>query len=252
MDIAYVVIVAVTVVVFVAVLAAMARRLLGIRFGLVRLLLAGLIALALSGPISQALASGVARDENPTAPVWFLVLAAACSLLIAMPFLVVAEALIPTGRFTPIAWLRGLRARLGRTRRYLQILAILVRHGLGPYLRGRQPTGPGSRARGSNALRAVGRPQLRGSSALGGPGLPQLRGSSALGGRGCDFGESAPVHQRRWSICPQQPRRWSMRRQSASAVDRGGASTTVCGAASIVATAGSLWCRCTAGWARVP
>jgi ubiquinone biosynthesis protein len=152
-DVLAALVIAVTVILLVAGMAAVARRLLGIRFGLIRLLLAGLIALALSGPISRAIASGVANDDNSIAPLWFLILAAACSLLVAMLFLVIAEALVPTGRFTPIAWLRGLRARLGRTRRYLQILAIAVRHGLGPYLRGRSPSAPGSRARLARSLR---------------------------------------------------------------------------------------------------
>ena len=54
---------------------------------------------------------------------------------------------------TPLLWLRGLRARLARTRRYLQILTIAVRHGLGPYLRGRDPATAGSRTRLARSLR---------------------------------------------------------------------------------------------------
>jgi ubiquinone biosynthesis protein len=145
---------AITVLVLVGGVAAASRRLLGVRFGAMRLLIAGLIALLVIGPIAQAFAHAVPRNSGATLPIWFLVLAVACALLVAMLFLVVAEALVPTGRFTPVSWARGLRARLRRTRRYLQILAIVVRHGLGPYLRGRRhPTEPGSRTRLARSLR---------------------------------------------------------------------------------------------------
>jgi ubiquinone biosynthesis protein len=142
-----------TVLMLIAAMAAVARRLLGVQFGLVRLLLAGVIALGVAGPISRAMVRSVSRDDSSVAPVWFLILATTSSLVVAMVFLVLAEVLVPTGRFSPVSWLRGLRSRAGRTRRYLQILAILVRHGLGPYLRGRHPTAPGSRARLARSLR---------------------------------------------------------------------------------------------------
>lgn len=138
--------VVVTVLGLVAVMAAIARRLLGVQFGRVRLLLAGLAALLVSGPISRAMSGSVPRDTTSAAPVWLLILAVVTSLVVAMVFLVIAEALVPTGRFTPLLWLRGIRARSRRTRRYLQILAIAVRHGLGPYLRGRRSAAPAARS----------------------------------------------------------------------------------------------------------
>ncbi|MDG6106894.1 AarF/ABC1/UbiB kinase family protein [Dactylosporangium aurantiacum] len=138
--------VVVTVLGLVAAMAAVARRLLGVAFGRVRLLLAGLAALLVSGPISRAMSGSVPRDTTSAAPLWLLILAVVTSLVVAMVFLVIAEALVPTGRFRPLLWLRGVRARSRRTRRYLQILAIVVRHGLGPYLRGRRAAAPAARS----------------------------------------------------------------------------------------------------------
>jgi ubiquinone biosynthesis protein len=143
----------VTVTIGVAVLAAVLRRLLGVRFGVVRLLLAGAFAFLVAGPISRALAPASMLEGQSTAPLWFLILSVCCALIAAMVLLVVAEALVPTGNVTPVRWLRGTRAWLGRTRRYLQILAIAVRHGLGPYLRGRDPSAAGSRPRLARSLR---------------------------------------------------------------------------------------------------
>jgi len=95
---------------------------------------------------SADLIAGSQDDTTPTAPLWLLVLAVVASLIAAMVFLVIAEALVPTGRFTPLLWLRGLLARLRCTRRYVQILAIAVRHWLGPSLRGRRTAAPAARS----------------------------------------------------------------------------------------------------------
>jgi ubiquinone biosynthesis protein len=119
--------------------ALLARRLLGLQFGLVRLLLAGLVGFAVAGPIAQALAGAVPADGSAVAPFWLLILAGACALVVAMMFLVVAEALVPSGSLPgPLEWRRMLRGRLSRARRYSQISRIAVRHGLGPYLWGRR------------------------------------------------------------------------------------------------------------------
>jgi ubiquinone biosynthesis protein len=84
------------------------------------------------------------RDREPTSDempgafaLWILVFMTAP--VIAMIMLVVWEAVIPTGAVPPVrTWFKGLRTRLGRTRRYLQILAIAGRHGLIGLLRGRR------------------------------------------------------------------------------------------------------------------
>ena len=119
--------------------ALLARRLLGLRFGLVRLLLAGLAGFAVAGPIAQSLAGSMPDDGGAITPLWLLILAGACALVVAMIFLVVAEALVPSGSLPgPLELRRALRGRVARARRYSQISRIAVRHGLGPYLRGRR------------------------------------------------------------------------------------------------------------------
>src|SRR5215211_2172198 len=133
------VLIVITVVAIVGGFALLARRLLGLRFGLVRLLLAGLLGFAVAGPIAQSLAGAVPTTERAITPLWFLILAGACALVVAMVFLVVAEALVPSGSLPALLeWGRGLRGRIPRARRYSQISRIAIRHGLGPYLRGRR------------------------------------------------------------------------------------------------------------------
>jgi ubiquinone biosynthesis protein len=101
-------------------------------------LLAGLIGFAVAGPIARALAGAVPATGGAVTPLWFLILAGACALVVAMVFLVVAEALVPSGSLPGPLELRVLRGCVSRARRYSQISRIAVRHGLGPYLRGRR------------------------------------------------------------------------------------------------------------------
>jgi ubiquinone biosynthesis protein len=111
-------------------LAAVTRRLLGIRFGAVRTLLAGVVAFSASGPLFAAMADPVG-DRSGAVPFWFLLLAVACALLVAMVFLVLAEVLVPTGSVPPpYEWGRIVLGRLSRARRYGQIVRIAARHGL--------------------------------------------------------------------------------------------------------------------------
>ena len=59
-----------------------------------------------------------------------------------MIFIVAAEALVPSGTVPqPVDVVLGARRALARSRRYSQISRIAVRHGLGPYLRGRRRRG---------------------------------------------------------------------------------------------------------------
>jgi ubiquinone biosynthesis protein len=137
--------------------ALLARRLLGLRFGLVRLLLAGLAGFAVAGPIAQSLVGSLPDDGAGATPLWFLILAGACALVVAMVFLVVAEALVPSGSLPgPLELRRELRGRVARARRYSQISRIAVRHGLGPYLSGRRGAeldSPGGRQRLARSVR---------------------------------------------------------------------------------------------------
>jgi ubiquinone biosynthesis protein len=133
------VLIVVSVVAIVGAFALLARQLLGMRFGLVRLLLAGLVGFAVAGPIARSLAGAVPTTGPGITPVWFLILAGACALLVAMVFLVIAEALVPSGSLPgPLEWRRALRGWMLRTRRYSQISRIAIRHGLAPHLRGRR------------------------------------------------------------------------------------------------------------------
>ena len=126
----------------VTVLASVMRRLLGVRFSVTRLAIAAAIAWAVSTPILTAMLGprrpdGTLRDATRPA---LLVLTLLVMLLPSMVFLVVAEALAPSGSLpTPLEWVRGLRSRVARSRRYWRFTMILIRHGLGPYLRGRRP-----------------------------------------------------------------------------------------------------------------
>jgi ubiquinone biosynthesis protein len=124
-----------------------AQRLLGIRLGLFRILLTGAFAL-LVGPLIMYAMLGdfyqpndgagppFDQQDGPTA-FWFVLLAAVCTILASMAFLVVVEAFVPLGSIPPaVVWGPGLVGRLRRTRRYWQILGIAMRHGLGSYVRG--------------------------------------------------------------------------------------------------------------------
>lgn len=116
------------------------QRLLNMRFGLFRIVLAGAFALFVIGTIftSQRPLDAEQRDDSSLAWVFFIIWAV-LSVVAGMIFLVVVEALIPTGSLPRFLELRReLRGRVRRTRRYWQIVRIAVRHGLGPYLRGRR------------------------------------------------------------------------------------------------------------------
>jgi len=129
---------AVLTVVMVLVFAASVRRLLGLYFSPLRTLIAGLLAFFLATPIIDSISGDTVGNDQPVLPgLWFVMLGIACALLVGMVFLVLAEALVPSGTLPgPLYLVRGLRRRLGRARRYGQIGRIIVRHGLGPYLRG--------------------------------------------------------------------------------------------------------------------
>ena len=92
----------------------------------------------------------------------FFTVALGVPLIVAMIFIVVAEALVPSGTWPGLMEsVRGTRRAVARSRRYSQISRIAVRHGLGPYLRGprRGPAaadgqaGPGGRAALARSVR---------------------------------------------------------------------------------------------------
>jgi ubiquinone biosynthesis protein len=114
------------------------RRLLGLRLAPVRTLLAGLIAFFSAQPIISAIGGPSVGSGAPVLPgLWFVLLGVVIALLVGMIFLVVSEALVPSGSLPgPVYLARALRRQAGRTRRYAQITRILVRRGLLPYQRG--------------------------------------------------------------------------------------------------------------------
>jgi ubiquinone biosynthesis protein len=125
--------------VFMAIFVPFSQRLLGVRFGLIRLALGAALTLTVFSPIANALVGRLPFEGSNAAAVAFLALTAVCSMLAGLVFLVLSEALVPTGSLPRARDLRrDLSGRIARTRRYLQILRIAIQHGLGPYLRGRR------------------------------------------------------------------------------------------------------------------
>jgi ubiquinone biosynthesis protein len=115
-----------------------ARRLLGLRFSFLRTLIAGALAFLIASPIITAISGSVVAKRTSVLPeLWFVILGVTIALVVGMVFLVVAEALVPSGSVPgPVYVLRAARGRMGRARRYWQISRILVRRGLMPYVRG--------------------------------------------------------------------------------------------------------------------
>lgn len=112
-----------------------ARRILGMRVGLVRTTIATLLAMSSTG----SLFSSLADDQGASSALATVLFGVTLLLLIGM--LALAEVVVPTGSIPPpVDWFRAVRGRIARTRRYSRITAIAVRHGLGPYLRGRERT----------------------------------------------------------------------------------------------------------------
>ncbi|TCC42131.1 ABC1 kinase family protein [Kribbella speibonae] len=132
----------VNLVVFMMIFVPISQRLLGVRFGFGRLAVGALITLSVSGPLAIAMIGTPPWTGSNGAALAFMALIALCSMLAGLVFLVLAEALVPTGSLPRARDLRrDLSGRLARTRRYLQILRIAIKHGLGPYLRGRRRPG---------------------------------------------------------------------------------------------------------------
>lgn len=137
----------------------MVQRMLGLRLGLVRLLLGGGLAVIITQPIMAGLVLKTWNEGYRSQVGWFWLLAALAVLFSSMLFLVAAEAFVPYGSVPPAReWGRGLRGRLRRSRRYFQIVRVLFSRGLWPYLRGgrrRALSTPAGRAAFGNALTAA-------------------------------------------------------------------------------------------------
>lgn len=131
----------------VAGLAWASRRVLGLPVGVLRALIAGLLGFVAAYLLGRSL-----RAAQPGHLAAFFTVALGVPLIVAMIFLVVAEVLVPSGTAPrPVDVILGARRAFARSRRYSQISRIAVRHGLGPYLRGR-PLRPADPAGGRAAL----------------------------------------------------------------------------------------------------
>lgn len=143
----------------VIVLAVGLRRLMGITLSTLRTVIAALIAFFVASPIITAMAGAAVSRKHPglLPGLWFVLLGVVIAMLVGMLFLVISEALVPTGSLPgPLYVLRGTRRTARRARRYAQISRILARHGLIPYLRGGRRSElatPEGRARLARSLR---------------------------------------------------------------------------------------------------
>ena len=136
----------------VAGLAWASRRLLGLPVGALRALIAGLLGFAAALLLGRSL-----QAAQPGHVAAFVTVVLGVPLIVAMLFIVLAEVLVPSGTLPqPVEVVLGARQALARSRRYAQISRIAVRHGLGPYLRGRRLRGAdaaGGRAALAQSLR---------------------------------------------------------------------------------------------------
>jgi ubiquinone biosynthesis protein len=115
------------------------RRLMGMTLSPLRTVIAALIAFFAASPIITAMAGAALSSKHPgiLPGLWFIFLGVVIAMLVGMLFLVISEALVPTGSLPGPWYVVGRTRRLARrARRYLQISRILARHGLIPYLRG--------------------------------------------------------------------------------------------------------------------
>ncbi|MFJ5991052.1 ABC1 kinase family protein [Lentzea sp. NPDC092896] len=113
-----------------------ARRILGLRIGLIRTALACLL--------SISIASSAFGETSAEPSAGLVTLQLGLSILAVIGVLAFAEIIVPTGSIPPpTEWWGMARRRIARTRRYSRITKIAFRHGLGPYLRGRERTSTG-------------------------------------------------------------------------------------------------------------
>src|SRR5262249_45007703 len=107
--------------------------------------IAALIAFFVASPIITAMAGAALSSKHPgiLPGLWFIFLGVVIAMLVGMLFLVISEALVPTGSLPAPWYVVGRTRRLARrarpaarVRRSLQTSGVLARHGLIPYLRG--------------------------------------------------------------------------------------------------------------------
>ncbi|WP_116203691.1 ABC1 kinase family protein [Amycolatopsis circi] len=132
-------------------LVAAARKVLGVRVGLVRALGAALAGWLVAGTVVRLFP--IAVLTNAGVAIGLLIPLAGSALVVTLLVLFVAELAIPSGGPGLFARMRSLRSRAARTRRYSRIMRIAIRHGLGSFLTGRRTAGPDGSAKLARSLR---------------------------------------------------------------------------------------------------
>ncbi|TDE98909.1 AarF/ABC1/UbiB kinase family protein [Occultella glacieicola] len=128
----------VSVIFSVVVFALFVRRLLGVRMGLLRTIVAAFIAGTLGPAVLEWILPAPEVGQDPLTLGLYVALLSGFVVIMAMAILVIIEALVPDGSLPgPLELWRSGRTRLSRTRRYLHILRVLAKHGLSRFLRGR-------------------------------------------------------------------------------------------------------------------
>ncbi|UVS80024.1 putative ubiquinone biosynthesis protein UbiB [Actinokineospora sp. UTMC 2448] len=115
-----------------------ARRVLGVRVGVVR----ALVGAAIGWSVATGAVSVLPVEEwsrKPGATIGLLIPLAGTAFLATLIFLFIAEMAVPSGSgLGVIGRVRAIRRGLARARRYSRISRITVRHGLAPYVSGRR------------------------------------------------------------------------------------------------------------------
>jgi ubiquinone biosynthesis protein len=123
-----------TSIVLVAALAWASRQLLGLPVGTLRAFSAAVLGFVAAYLLGRSL-----HAAQPGHEVAFFTVVLGVPLIVAMIVIVTAEVLVPSGTGPgPLEVISRVRSAIMRSRRYWQISRIAVRHGLGPYVRGRR------------------------------------------------------------------------------------------------------------------
>ncbi|HWE88735.1 MAG TPA: AarF/UbiB family protein [Pseudonocardiaceae bacterium] len=127
---------------FVVLLAAMARQILGVPVGWTRAVIFGLVMTGISSSLlvfvldKAGLVAGGRLVGSPAAGSMIGVLTIAWMFTLGLSLLVIVEAVLPTGSVPgPASLWRRWRRQRRRARRYAAIVGIAVRHGLGRFVR---------------------------------------------------------------------------------------------------------------------
>jgi len=136
-----------------------ARRMIGVPVGWPRTIVVSLVVVAVIGPLlTNVLPDLGVRPEvvdgtdvrGLTVALLVIVLVVAWAFVLEIIVLVIGEAVVPTGSLpTPLQLLESIPARRRRGQRYLAIMAIATRHGLGGYFRPRRRSAPPATVAGS-------------------------------------------------------------------------------------------------------